>query len=237
MKRGEIKSKILGGMRAVLGEARTDRLLLKRNMRRYDSAGIIFIHIPKCAGTSVSRALYGGSLGHRSAQGLRSFDPATFDRLARFSVLRDPVARAYSAWRYCAEGGAKEGWAAPHPDYALPEFENFERFAIEWLPARNIETLDYVFRSQSGFIEGSDGTLLVEDLVTLPTLDAEWPRLSMLGNRESSALPILNSKGGEGGQKPEVSAQAQAALRMVYQRDFVLYERVQHNISTKRISR
>lgn len=225
MKRGELKHRALRVIRGVLGPKRTTALLLRRNMRRYDAVGIIFIHIPKCAGTSISRALYGGSLGHRTAQELRECDAETFDRQAAFSVLRDPVERAYSAWRYCRDGGAEDGWAQPHPDYALPEFQSFERFATEWLPPRDTETLDYVFRSQAGFVEDADGKLLVDDLIALPALKSEWPRIAALGKGDIGELPILNSKGGhraESGRKP-VSAPVIDALRGCYPRDFELY--------------
>lgn len=226
MKRGQIKERVRSGLQVVLGQRRTDTLLLKRNMRRYKATGIIFIHIPKCAGTSVSRALYGGSLGHRTAQELRGFDPNTFDRLPKFSVLRDPIARAYSAWRYCSNGGAQEGWAQPHPDYGLEEFQSFERFACEWLPNRDIEKLDFVFRSQAGFVEAPDGTPLVQDLLILPNLQSSWPRISALASTPISDLPILNSNGGETGQSPDFSPQTLASLRTIYSRDVYLYESV-----------
>ncbi|MEM8698597.1 MAG: sulfotransferase family 2 domain-containing protein, partial [Pseudomonadota bacterium] len=146
MQSGPLKHKLLRGLTLAMGAERTQRLVLARNFAAYRRAGVIFVHVPKAAGSTISEALYRRSLGHFTAREMAAYDHTWFERLPSFAVLREPVERTYSAWRYVRTGGTAEGWIAPSPDYTLPEFASFERFAEEWLPPRitDPEALDFV---------------------------------------------------------------------------------------------
>lgn len=170
MQRGRIKHLAIGAMTRIAGAERMHRLMLARNFAAYRRTGAIFVHVPKVAGSTISAALYRGSLGHFTAVEMAAYDPDWFARLPSFAVLRDPVERALSAWRYVRSGGTAEGWVAPRAEYDLPEFRDFERFATEWLPSRTAagdDTLDFVFQTQTRFVCDPAGVVLVDRLFRL----------------------------------------------------------------------
>ena len=146
-------------------ELRT-RILVVRRASLWRKTGIIFVHVPKAAGTSVNEALYGRFMGHITAQQAQKFAPKTFNLLPSFAIVRNPWARLVSAYRF-AKAGAGQGKgliAGIHNavQYQIPEFENFPTFVEEWLKYQRIETLDFVFRPQLPFIADRNGEVLVD---------------------------------------------------------------------------
>jgi hypothetical protein len=57
---------------------------------------VLFLHIPKCAGTSISRMLDFREYPHFPAYGFRFVDPDRFEAAIRFTVMREPVDRCVS---------------------------------------------------------------------------------------------------------------------------------------------
>ena len=129
---------------------------------------VIFIHVPKCAGSSVNEALYGRFMGHIPAHVIARFCDAQTAALPAFALLRDPVARAVSAYNFVRAGaGAGTGVIsqvrAPQR-FHVPAFESFDRFAQEWLPAQTLSKADPVFRTQASYVCDPKGSVLVEHL-------------------------------------------------------------------------
>jgi len=65
----------------------------------------IFIHIPKAAGTSVSTALYGYSVGHATIRDRYERDYNATRKYFKFTFVRDPLERLLSAFRFFRGGG------------------------------------------------------------------------------------------------------------------------------------
>lgn len=208
----------------LLGVERVNSILLARNFRAYRRAGVIFIHVPKAAGSTISAALYGRSLGHFTAAELRDHAPRTFTKLSSFAILRDPVARAVSAWRYARSGGTAEGWIAPHPDYALPAFQTLEHFACDWLPPRiAAPDLDFVFRPQTGFVCDQTGTPIPDHLFALERPAPLSAFLATRGVADLSRMPGRNRNPGGEDDLATLSARARGALAGIYADDVALY--------------
>lgn len=225
VKAGQIKAFAVAGIQAVIGRKGTNHLLLARAYRQYVRAGVIFIHVPKCAGTSVSSSLYGKSLGHHTARELRAFAPERFDRQDSFAVLREPVERAFSAYLYLLRGGTRFGWAAHRPEYEEESFKSFERFATEWLPGRQPDELDFTLRPQSRYVTDERGDVMIDRLLPLDRLKEEWP--DIIGGHAVARrdLPALNEQ--EVKPPPSASAATKAALRTFYAADVALWESIQ----------
>ena len=67
----------------------------------------LFIHIPKCAGIAVSKALFNSRAGGHLplAHYQLIITPQQYKHLFKFTVVRNPYARLLSAYRFLASGG------------------------------------------------------------------------------------------------------------------------------------
>ena len=89
----------------------------------------IFVHIPKTAGTSVSKALFGSEFGHCTVDHYEIFSPKRFHNYFKFAFVRNPWDRFLSAYKFLKKGGmysVDKNWADIH----LSEFNNFEQFVL-----------------------------------------------------------------------------------------------------------
>lgn len=93
----------------------------KKNIGRWtpfkllpEDCNYIFIHIPKCAGWSISQALYGKQITHIKFSQYFDADNQLFGNYKVFSVVRDPIERFLSAYNFLKKGGINEAdflWA------------------------------------------------------------------------------------------------------------------------------
>jgi len=85
--------------------------------------GILFIHIPKAAGTSICMALYGiPTIGHLKVSDWQSWFPHSWRKVTIVSVVRDPMDRFLSAFHFLKKGGMNQEDSL-FADRFLGEFE------------------------------------------------------------------------------------------------------------------
>lgn len=71
---------------------------------------VIFIHVPKAAGTSIKTALYSGhGGGHRRIAEYYGYDPVRAAASFKFGFVRNPWSRLLSAYNFLMEGTRKSG--------------------------------------------------------------------------------------------------------------------------------
>lgn len=140
--------------------------LVLRRSHAWRKAGIIFVHVPKNGGTSIRAALYGQYMGHYRVRDIECIRPDLLRKLPSFALTRNPWARAYSAYSFARRSAEMvDGVNIWNPSrYKKPEFSTFERFVLEWLPSRNLDREDYVFRSQAHYLLNREGEVGVEHL-------------------------------------------------------------------------
>jgi hypothetical protein len=143
--------------------------------------GMVFIHVPKAAGTSVSEALYGRFLGHSRAADVKRWGSRAVRSLPMVAITRNPWDRLVSAYRFVTHGGGigpNAGGVWRPRQYRIPEFETFERFVTDWLSRRDPRGLDLVFQPQWLFVCGTGGEILVDHLGRFEDLGATYTYLS-----------------------------------------------------------
>jgi len=135
-----------------------------RRKKHWRSKKVMFIHVPKAAGTSVSHALYGRSLGHFKAREIRQWCPDLFESCYKFAFVRNPWDRAVSAYQFALKGRTETAGMRHKKLYQGAAFRSFEAYVYEWLSAQNLTTLDNVFQPQYLFVTDDQQSLLVDYL-------------------------------------------------------------------------
>jgi hypothetical protein len=125
---------------------------LQKKRGPFDERRCIFVHIPKCAGISVVKSLFGDfDCGHTSLKRYQiMFGPAEFNRYFKFTVVRNPFDRLVSAYLFMKKGGINEKdkrWAERN----LAPYADFDAFVKGWVNRRNIWS-GLHFRPQTSFI-------------------------------------------------------------------------------------
>lgn len=192
---------------------------IRRRAPRWRDAGVIFVHVPKAAGVSVSRALYGRPLGHFLAKDIRRVYPDGFLKLLTFGVVRHPLDRAYSAYRFARAGGTSEMGMGNPAQYRTEAFSTFERFVTEWLPKQDIERSDGVFRPQHLYLcDGGD--VIVDKVFKLEDIDRGFDELSQLLGRKV----VLGHHNKSEQPSPEPpSEKALAVIAELYKKDLEIF--------------
>ena len=197
----------------------------KRSTRKYRKAGIVFIHIPKAAGTSVCDSLYQSRVWHFTLAEIRSADSGRKDQTAyksgidglpTFSVVRDPLARLQSSYRYARDGGGSDGSINPDPAYQSSMFRSFSAFISEWLVNQDLSTLDRVFWPQSRFVEDKLGPVDFIGKVEKMEEVEHWLRKTVSGDVE---IPHLNRSQHRQQAEP-VPASDRSIVESIYREDY-----------------
>ena len=183
-------------------------------------AGVVFVHVPKTGGTSVARALYGtAGGGHRTVRDYRAeLGDAFVDRAFVFAVVRDPVERLASAFRYLQAGGGNRLDAA-FRDRVLGPYPELDAFVRGWLRPETVREQVH-FRPQAEFVVGADGALGVDLVVRHERLAEGYAAVRRRTGR-GGPLPHLNA--GPPRPAPALGAEARTRVRELYRDDFDLF--------------
>ncbi|MBZ0329199.1 sulfotransferase family protein [Halomonas sp. ANAO-440] len=149
------------------------KINLYRRYSYWKKSGCIYIHVPKAAGTSLNKAIYGRTLGHYTASEIRSHFPKLFSKAFVFSFVRNPWDRVLSAYRFACIGKTNSMGMYRPEQYKIPEFETFERFLFEWLAKQELHKIDFVFQPQSTFVVDKHGELLTDYVGKVESLEVD----------------------------------------------------------------
>jgi len=144
----------------------------------FKEVGGIFIHVPKAAGISISRSLYGISTGHYTAQTYKRISAKEFSKYFKFAFVRNPWDRAVSAYTFVKQGGTKFVQPTKSDIYASGIFDDFDTFLFDWLQYQNLLEIDVVFAPQYHFICDDDDQLLVDYVGKMETLESDIIKIS-----------------------------------------------------------
>ena len=185
-------------------------------------AGVLFIHIPRTGGTSISQVLYRRNLPHYTARFWREVFGGGIAGMPSFAVVRHPTERLLSAYRMALHGGTdivaySRFWRSRLR--GLGSFETFVDFVAEH--RTRPEGLPLDLWDQGAFILDGNGAVMVDRLCSLDDRNGLPAEL----RRWLSAPPI-----------PHINATAPSAVDLTvavrrkiaqaYERDFAIYDAV-----------
>lgn len=215
-----LKIKIVSLLRSVLGKERVGKMLINKYLSAYRSSSIIFIHIPKAAGTSITDVLYGQRNGHLTASVVKKGMGPDFDRKYSFSVSRNPYSRLVSAYKFATQGETHDGAIANPSFYQQPVFSSFERFVKEWLIHQDLLALDNVFKPQHHFVF-DNSKLLVNDLFKLEEMDKLEDVLTKRLGKEVKINKKNTTKSSE--KQERYTEELKDIVFKLYKKDFELF--------------
>jgi len=190
---------------------------------------LIFVHVPRVAGTSIVRCLYGeGCIHHHSMRYYRALDPAFAASAGSFALLRDPFARFASAFAFVQAGGAADSRLSDvfrRQTHRLKTVDDY----LGFLEAREPLDMDFVMRPQAWFVtDPKTGAVLVKDLFVLGEDSAALA--AYLSPHGVERLPWLNAAP----RAPlSLSARQRRRIERLYADDFFLIESLKRQKRTQ----
>ena len=203
-----------------VARARIERLDLGRNR----ALGLLFVHVPKCGGSSVEAQL-GVYHGHRSAVYFRAADPGLFAAAWKFSIVRNPYDRLVSAFHYLKNHTRSErdrAWAAEVLGAAVPTSPPSRRAS----PSRASATgcSPGCTSSRSGTISATArGRLLVDEVARLEALDAFAARFNAAGHAVTLDTRVRSAPSARAAWQDYYDAATAATVAAIYARDFAIF--------------
>jgi len=165
------------------------RYALNNHTNPYHAArqGLLFVHIPKNAGTSFFRTLFGSKAitEHFSAQFYHQLNKVNFEKSLKIAVVRDPDERFVSAVnfnRYTSSQSADREFGN--------KFLNYDSMdTLCQSIDRNDSLFDHVsrhvhFRRQVGYVCDSDGEVIVDLLISMNSLVAGLKEVGRVVGRD-----------------------------------------------------
>lgn len=179
----------------------------------------LFIHVPKCAGSSVCTALFDGwRPGHLPLYWYEQQYPEEFAASFKFAFVRDPLERAYSAYAFLR--GNTLGRRDEAAQKLVSHYRDFDDFVGRWLHPETIHRQMH-FAPQMDFLTDSTGHLALDFIGHQEHLDRDFARVcEHLG--QAAPLPHVN-----GSQQRHAmparefcSIRTRRLVRRVYHRDY-----------------
>lgn len=195
---------------------------LQKKRWAFDQHSAIFVHIPKCAGISVVKSLFGDfDCGHTSLKRYQiMFSPEDFHRYYKFTIVRNPFDRLVSAFFFLKKGGINEkdkNWAGRK----FASYENFEAFVKGWVNRRNVMRALH-FRPQSQFICAANGRPGLDFIGYLENIGADFNHIADRLQIKTSLIETNRNASREKDYRQYYTDETRAIVADVYADDLKL---------------
>jgi len=203
------------------GDVREDEV----SLAPFDKFKCIFIHIPKCAGTSLAIALFGNKGGgHKPIlQYQLIYSQVEFNKYFKFAFVRNPWDRVVSAYSFLKSGGATEKdrlWAETH----LKSYPDFRSFVRDWLKPGNVYSYHH-FIPQYRYLSGVEKTSMDIDFIgRYETLHQDFERICEKLNIATSLDQHNKTEGRQIGYKDYYDSHTKKIVADVYKDDIELFD-------------
>ncbi|MGH8446591.1 MAG: sulfotransferase family 2 domain-containing protein [Solimonas sp.] len=205
-----------------LSHARLQSLRRDGRLQRCDRWQAIFVHVPKCGGTSVLQAVFGDDQrSHYTVAGYQKiFAPREYGSYFKFAAVRNPWARLVSAWHYLHTDACRRTdgeWVARH----LTPHRSFDDFVRRGLRQPEIARHMH-FRPQHEYLcLPGQRQPLVDQLIRQECLQQSVDRVRERLGLPAVPVPRLN-RGDHGVYHDYYSAVTRRVVGEVYGNDIEL---------------
>jgi hypothetical protein len=185
--------------------------------KSFDEKKAIFVHIPKCAGISVCKSLFGNlGGGHNTLeQYTYIFSPKELSSYFKFTFVRNPWDRLVSAYHFLQKGGISNE-DKHFFDVHLAKYKDFDDFVINWINKENIMR-GLHFRPQWSFIYDKRQKITVDFIGKFEDIDKDFNFVC-----QKLGVDIIIEKTNVTERRPYqkyYSEETKEIVRNVYQRD------------------
>lgn len=195
----------------------------------FDNLRVIFIHIPKNAGTSITQWLEEQNgqpplqEGHYPWLHYALRYPDRWKAYTKVAVVRHPIDRALSCYNYARM--EKSYWHSPdgstawpvHQDYNTLKDKTFEQ-CLQLLKAKRLHHPTWA--AQYHYLFDDQGRLQVDYLLRFEHLQQDFATFARVMRWPEKDLPVINVSKKDG--NTEISPVATAGVEELYRLDFLL---------------
>lgn len=145
-----------------------------------DEYKVIFIHINKTGGTSISQA-FGFPRKHKVARQLKEEVPHKWDLYFKFSFVRNPWDRMLSMYKFRIEN-----------NFQIDSNISFKKWLLEVCPKqRENKSFPPLWGPQLEWLEDKEGNILVDYIGRYERIKSDWEKICKKINKKL-ILPHLN---------------------------------------------
>jgi len=193
------------------------------SLKGFDELKCIFVHIPKAAGVSVNRELFGNLGGaHRTVRTYkRVFGPVKFKKYFKFTFVRNPYSRLLSAYRFLKKGGFCEKdrlWAEQN----LAQYNSFRDFVHGWLTEETVMEYNH-FIPQFVFVCDRSLEPEVDFIGRFETIDEDFEKICKKLNISRSLKNHNQGPEKEAHWSTFYSKEEFEKVSRIYRKDFELF--------------
>jgi hypothetical protein len=187
----------------------------------FDDKKAIFVHIPKCAGVSINKTLFGNLAGGHTTleQYLTVFEPQNLLNYFKFTIVRNPWDRVVSAYFFLQQGGMNR-WDKEFYELELKKYSTFEQFVCEWLVKPENIIKHHHFEPQIDFITDKYNKVKLDFIGYLENIDEDFEYIC---NKMKIQATLQNSnKSNRNNYQDYYSDETKAVVAEVYKQDIEL---------------
>ncbi len=184
----------------------------------------VFVHIPKCAGVSTCKSLFGNLAGgHTTIADYRVIlTDAEFREFFKFTIVRNPWDRLVSAYHFLKQGGMNafdQQWAERN----LTRFDDFETFVKHGITNPKIQQ-GLHFRPQSRFICFPGRSKIMVDFVGyLENIDEDFEIIRNRIGVDATMMSANRTKKRSKDYRSDYTDETREIVARIYRRDLELF--------------
>lgn len=190
--------------------------------QRFDATESIFVHIPKAGGISIIKSLYGNQaagFGHPTYKRfLKLYGKKRFNDYYKFTFVRNPWDRLYSAYGFLKKGGMNH-LDEKFSKEVISEVHTFEDFVIKWLTPERVYSWVH-FLPQHTFITNDNGELVADFVGRFENFETDFKTISDHVGVNQALIHLNKTKGkNESGYREVYTDEMKEKVRLLYKTD------------------